>query len=41
MVCAHIERIRRVTRSDDHVAIGSDLDGYIKPALPGSATRGA
>ena len=26
--------------SDDHVAIGSDLDGYIKPALTVSSTRG-
>jgi microsomal dipeptidase-like Zn-dependent dipeptidase len=34
-ILAHIDRIRGVTRSDDHVAIGSDLDGYIKPALPG------
>jgi microsomal dipeptidase-like Zn-dependent dipeptidase len=32
---AHIDRIREVTGSDDHIAIGSDLDGYIKPALPG------
>jgi microsomal dipeptidase-like Zn-dependent dipeptidase len=31
----HIDRIREVTGSFDHVAIGSDLDGYIKPALPG------
>lgn len=35
VVCEHIERIRTATGSDDHVAIGSDLDGYIKPALPG------
>jgi microsomal dipeptidase-like Zn-dependent dipeptidase len=34
VICEHIERIRSVTRSDDHVAIGTDLDGYIKPALP-------
>ena len=35
VICQHIDRIRRVTGSDDHIAIGSDLDGYIKPALPG------
>jgi microsomal dipeptidase-like Zn-dependent dipeptidase len=31
----HVDRIHDVTGSYDHVAIGSDLDGYIKPALPG------
>jgi microsomal dipeptidase-like Zn-dependent dipeptidase len=31
----HIDRIRDVTGSHQHTAIGSDLDGYIKPALPG------
>lgn len=34
-LCRHVDRIREVTGSFDHVAIGSDLDGYIKPALPG------
>jgi len=34
-LCTHIDRIHAVTGSFDHVAIGSDLDGYIKPALPG------
>jgi microsomal dipeptidase-like Zn-dependent dipeptidase len=33
VMCKHIDRICDVTGSDDHVAIGSDLDGYIKPAL--------
>jgi membrane dipeptidase len=33
VVCLHIDRIVSVTGSDDHVAIGSDLDGYIKPSL--------
>jgi microsomal dipeptidase-like Zn-dependent dipeptidase len=31
----HIDRIREITGSYDHIAIGSDLDGYIKPALAG------
>jgi microsomal dipeptidase-like Zn-dependent dipeptidase len=35
LLCRHIEKIRELTASDDHVAFGSDLDGYIKPALPG------
>ena len=37
LICKHIDRIRdhSPARSFDHVAIGSDLDGYIKPALNG------
>jgi microsomal dipeptidase-like Zn-dependent dipeptidase len=35
LICKHIDRIRDHTGSFDHVAIGSDLDGYIKPALNG------
>ncbi len=34
-LCRHIDRIHDLTGSFDHIAIGSDLDGYIKPALPG------
>lgn len=34
-LCRHIDKIRELTGSYDHVAIGTDLDGYIKPALPG------
>jgi membrane dipeptidase len=36
----HIDKIHRVTNSYDHIAIGSDLDGYIKPALPGLTDMG-
>jgi len=35
LVCEHIDRIHQVTGSHDFSAIGSDLDGWIKPALPG------
>jgi microsomal dipeptidase-like Zn-dependent dipeptidase len=35
VLCRHIDRIHDATDSYDHIAIGSDLDGYIKPALPG------
>jgi membrane dipeptidase len=35
ILCQHIDRIRGVTGSNRHVAIGSDLDGFIKPTLPG------
>jgi microsomal dipeptidase-like Zn-dependent dipeptidase len=34
-VIKHIDHIRDVTGSLDNVGIGSDLDGYIKPALKG------
>ena len=35
VVCAHIERIREITGSYENIAIGSDLDGFIKPTIPG------
>ncbi|HEY6652880.1 MAG TPA: membrane dipeptidase, partial [Solirubrobacterales bacterium] len=31
---AHIDRIHEITGSHRHTAIGSDLDGFIKPTLP-------
>jgi microsomal dipeptidase-like Zn-dependent dipeptidase len=34
-LCTHIDHIHEVTESFDHVGIGSDLDGWIKPALTG------
>jgi microsomal dipeptidase-like Zn-dependent dipeptidase len=34
-LCKHIDRISELTDSFDAIGIGSDLDGYIKPALPG------
>jgi len=39
-LCKHIDKIHELTGSYDHVAIGSDLDGYIKPALPGLEDMG-
>jgi microsomal dipeptidase-like Zn-dependent dipeptidase len=35
LLCKHIDRVCKVTDSTENVAFGSDLDGYIKPALPG------
>jgi microsomal dipeptidase-like Zn-dependent dipeptidase len=35
VIYAHIDRIRQVTGSHDYAAFGSDLDGFIKPTLPG------
>jgi microsomal dipeptidase-like Zn-dependent dipeptidase len=34
-ICSHIDAIRDITGSNDHVAVGSDLDGFIKPTLSG------
>ncbi len=35
LICAQIDRVAAVTGSFDHAAIGTDLDGFIKPALTG------
>jgi microsomal dipeptidase-like Zn-dependent dipeptidase len=35
LLCRHIDHICEVTGSEDHVAIGSDIDGFIKPTVPG------
>ncbi|MBI5105198.1 MAG: membrane dipeptidase [Solirubrobacterales bacterium] len=40
LMFAHAERIAAVTGSWEHAAIGSDLDGYIKPALAGLTHEG-
>ncbi len=39
-LCRHIDKLHELTGSYDHVGIGSDLDGYIKPALPGLEHQG-
>jgi microsomal dipeptidase-like Zn-dependent dipeptidase len=39
-LCRHIDKLRELTGSYDHIGIGSDLDGYIKPALPGLEDQG-
>ncbi len=35
VIYKHIDEIRAVTGCDDHAAIGTDLDGFIKPTLAG------
>jgi microsomal dipeptidase-like Zn-dependent dipeptidase len=40
LMARHIDRIARVTGGHDHAALGSDLDGYIKPMLPGLQDMG-
>lgn len=34
-LCRHVDRLERVTGGHDVAALGSDLDGYIKPMLTG------
>ena len=38
VLCRHIDRIHELTGSHRHAAIGSDLDGFIKPTLAGLQT---
>jgi microsomal dipeptidase-like Zn-dependent dipeptidase len=38
VIYRHINKIRELTGSFDHIALGSDLDGFIKPTLPGLDT---
>jgi microsomal dipeptidase-like Zn-dependent dipeptidase len=38
VLARHVDRIRSVTGSHRHVGIGSDLDGFVKPTLPGLQT---
>jgi microsomal dipeptidase-like Zn-dependent dipeptidase len=35
VICRHIDEIARITGDHRHVAIGSDLDGFIKPTMGG------
>jgi microsomal dipeptidase-like Zn-dependent dipeptidase len=39
-LCRHIDKIHELTGSYDHIGIGTDLDGYIKPALTGLESQG-
>jgi microsomal dipeptidase-like Zn-dependent dipeptidase len=34
IIKTHIDAIHAVTGSYDHIGIGTDLDGFIKPVLP-------
>ena len=38
VICKHIDKVREITGSNEHVAIGSDLDGFIKPTMGGLET---
>ena len=39
-LCAHIDHIHDLTGSYESIGVGTDLDGYIKPALPGLEHHG-
>jgi len=38
VICRHIDRIAEIAGSHDHIALGTDLDGFIKPTLTGVDT---
>jgi microsomal dipeptidase-like Zn-dependent dipeptidase len=35
VICAHIDKIAEITGGYEHVALGSDFDGFIKPTMGG------
>jgi microsomal dipeptidase-like Zn-dependent dipeptidase len=35
VIARHVDRIREITGSHDHVGLGSDFDGFIKPTMGG------
>jgi len=35
VICRHLDRIAEITGSHEYTAIGSDLDGFIKPTMGG------
>lgn len=35
VICAHIDRIAEITGGYDHIALGTDFDGFIKPTMGG------
>jgi membrane dipeptidase len=35
VICAHIDEIAKITGGYDHIALGTDFDGFIKPTMGG------
>ncbi len=35
VICAHIDKIAEITGGYDHIALGTDFDGFIKPTMGG------
>jgi microsomal dipeptidase-like Zn-dependent dipeptidase len=40
VICRHIDCIRSITGTHEHVALGSDFDGFIKPTMGGLENAG-
>ena len=40
VICTHIDKIHDVTEGYDHVALGTDFDGFIKPSMGGLKDSG-
>jgi microsomal dipeptidase-like Zn-dependent dipeptidase len=40
VICTHIDKIAEITGSHEHVAIGTDFDGFIKPTMSGLEDMG-
>ncbi len=40
VICKHVDRIHEIAGSHEHVAIGSDFDGFIKPTMGGLENMG-
>lgn len=38
VICMHIDKVREITGSYEHVALGTDFDGFIKPTMGGLQT---
>jgi microsomal dipeptidase-like Zn-dependent dipeptidase len=38
VICAHIDKIAEITGGYEHIALGSDFDGFIKPTMGGLET---
>jgi membrane dipeptidase len=35
VICAHVDRLAEITGGYDHIALGTDFDGFIKPTMGG------
>jgi membrane dipeptidase len=41
VICRHIDKFHEITGSHDHLGIGSDFDGFVKPMMGGIETPAA
>jgi len=40
VICKHIDKIAEITGGYEHVALGTDFDGFIKPSMGGLQDSG-